>query len=71
MTLNDHRSQMDPAKGREIGLMLIEAAEAAISDEVFVRLLEQMGVDDPQHYGRLLLELRELRQGTRGTSYPS
>jgi len=69
-TLNDERSQMEPAKAREIGLMLIEAAEAAMSDEMFVTLLQRVGLDAAGQ-GRLLLQLREIRQGTRGTSWPS
>src|SRR5262245_12168747 len=33
LTLNDQLTQMEIAKAREIGLMLLEAAEAATSDE--------------------------------------
>lgn len=71
LTLNETRSQMDAKKAREIGLMLIEAAEAAASDEIFVKLLERIGVESVEQHGRILLELRELRQGTRGVSWPS
>lgn len=71
LTLNDMRSQLPPAKAREVGLMLIEAAEAAMSDEMFVKLLEQLGLDSPEHRGRILIELREIRQGTRDISWPS
>lgn len=71
LTLNDQRSQMDAKKAREIGLMLIEAAEAAASDEIFISLLERIGIKDHEAHGRLLLDLREIRQGTRGVSYPS
>ena len=70
-TVNDTRTQMDAKKAREIGLMLIEAAEAAASDEIFVKLLERLGIDNPEAHGRILVDLREIRQGTRGTSWPS
>jgi hypothetical protein len=71
LTVNDQRVQMEAAKAREIGMMLLESAEAAISDEIFVRLLvEQIGLP-AEAAGRTLIELRELRQGTRGTSRPS
>jgi hypothetical protein len=69
-TLNDVRSQMPADKAREVGLMLLQASEAAISDEVFVLLMERMGLDT-EGAGRMLIGLRELRQGTRGTSWAS
>ena len=72
LTLDEVRSQMEPAKAREIGLMLIEAAEAAMSDEIFVKLLrERVGIEDAERLGFILLDLRELRQGIRGVSWPS
>jgi len=70
-TLNDQLTQMDAAKAREVGLMLLEAAEAATSDELFVKLLERVGITDPERVGRILLDLRELRHGTRGIAWPS
>jgi hypothetical protein len=70
-TLNDQLSQMDVKKAREVGYMLIEAAEAATSDEMFVRLLkDKVGLNDPDAVSRFLVELREIRQGTRGISRP-
>jgi len=71
LTINTTSTQMHIAKAREIGLMLLEAAEAATSDEIFVKLLERIGIADQQRVGMILLDLRELRQGTRGISYPS
>lgn len=71
LTVNETRTQMDAKKAREIGLMLIEGAEAAASDQIFVTLLERMGLDSMEAHGRVLLELREIRQGTRGVSWPS
>ena len=70
LAIDETLTQMDTAKAREIGLMLIEASEAAQSDEIFIKLLDQMGID-AERGGRILLDLRELRQGTRGTSFPS
>ena len=69
-TLNDQRTQMPPDKAREVGIMLLEAAEAAISDQIFVTLLEKTGLDT-EAAGRMLIELREIRQGTRGVSWPT
>lgn len=71
LTLNDTLTQMDVAKAREVGLMLINAAEAAASDEMFVTLLGRLGLESAEDRGRVLVELREIRQGTRGISYPS
>lgn len=66
LTLNDQLTQMDIAKAREIGLMLLEAAEAATSDQIIAQLLrDKIGIDDPDKIGHILLDLRELRQGTR------
>ena len=71
LTINDVLTQMDVKKAREIGLMLLECAEAATSDELFVSMLKDVGVTDQTMVGRILLDLRERRQGTRGTSWPS
>jgi len=72
LTIDETLTQMDAAKAREVGLMLLEAAEAAQSDEVFMKLLgDRVGITDPQRRSMILLDLRELRQGTRGVSYPS
>lgn len=70
LTINDTLTQMDAAKAREIGLMLLEGSEAAISDEITVKLLEGIGIDDPQKQGAILLDLRELRQGSRDIVRP-
>jgi len=71
LTIDDALTQMDAGKAREIGLMLLEASEAAQSDEIFVKLLGKIGISDDLRRGRILLELRELRQGTKGVSFPS
>lgn len=71
-TLNDQRTQMEPKKAREIGLMLLESAEAATSDEMFITLIrERVGITDPDAAGRFLVDLREIRQGTRDILWPS
>jgi hypothetical protein len=71
LSVNDTQTQMDTKKAREIGLMLIEAAEAAESDEVFMKFLEEkVGITDAEKVQAMLLDLRELRQGSRGTVYP-
>ena len=71
LTLNDQRSQMEPAKAREIGLMLIESAEAAISDQCVIELLKRVGITSDDARGRILIDLREIRQGTRGIAWPT
>lgn len=50
--------------------MLLQASEAAISDEALVLLLDDIGLPEEAR-GPMLLRIRELRQGTRGTSNPS
>jgi hypothetical protein len=71
LTINDQNSQMGAKKAREIGLMLIEAAEAATSDEIVVTLLKRIGITEPDRLGHILVDLREIRQGTRGIARPS
>jgi hypothetical protein len=71
LQVNDQRTQMDVRKAREIGLMLIQAAEAASSDQMFVELLKRIGLEDDERVGPILLELRDIRQGTRDISWPS
>jgi len=67
LSLNDvERVQMDVAKAREIGGMLIEAASAAASDETVAWLLrERVGLTNPEQLGAILLDLRTHRQGGR------
>jgi hypothetical protein len=71
LTVDEVRTQMDPAKAKEIGMMLIEAAEAAISDQIVLKFLkDKIGLEDAHAQGAVLLDLREIRQGTRGISRP-
>jgi len=71
LTINDQRTQMDVKKAREIGLMLLESAEAATSDEMLMTLLrDKVGMsEDGEAMQRILLDLREIRQGSRKTVY--
>ena len=71
LVINDVLTQMDVKKAREIAVMLFEAAEAATSDVLFTLMLQRARITDQETVGRFLLDLRELRQGTRGTSWPS
>lgn len=72
LTVNDQRTQMDTKKAREIGLMLIQAAEAGESDEIFVTFLKESGfTDSPEIIGQLLVRLREIRQGSKDGVRPS
>jgi hypothetical protein len=62
--------QMDPRKAKQIGLWLLEAAEASINDAVVMQLLRtKVKMEDPARLGAILLDLREIRQGTRDTKY--
>ena len=63
--------QMDLDAARSVAANLAGAIEAAISDQIVYTLLtERIGLE-PASAGRLLLELREIRQGSRGTVYPT
>ena len=65
LTLNAEQTQMDVRKAREIGLMLLECAEAAASDEIVMQLLEKVGINELPMRANILLELRAIRQGSR------
>jgi hypothetical protein len=71
LTINDTLTQMDAKKAQEVGLMLLQASEAAQSDEIFVKLLKRLGISDGERHSLILLDLREMRQGSRGTVHPS
>jgi hypothetical protein len=72
LTLNDRRTQMSIKKAIEIAVMIIEAASAAATDAALMRLLrERVGITDDERLARILLDLREMRQGTRGIVKPS
>jgi hypothetical protein len=71
LRVGDVRTLMDVAKAREVTAMLVQATEAAISDELLVRfLMEKVGVD-LERAGAALLDFRELRQGSRNVVWPN
>ena len=70
LTINGDKIQMDLAKAREVRGMLDGAIEAAVTDEIVFRFMTTRVGMDPAAAAALLLELRELRQGTRETSWP-
>ena len=69
--LNGELTQMDLPKAREVVGMMQAAIEAAVSDELMYKFLtDRIGLD-ANKASSALLDFRELRQGTRGTSHPS
>lgn len=71
LTLNGEKTQMDIAKAREVRDMLQQAIEAAITDTlIFQFMRERIGMDEDQA-ARVLLDFRELRQGSKSVVYPS
>lgn len=61
------RLQLDIKSAYKVATNLLGAAEAAISDMTVFRLLtEKVGIEAAQA-GRMLVDLRELRQGSRDT----
>lgn len=71
LVLNGEITQMDLAKAREVVGMLQGAIEAAATDEMlYAFLTTKVGLSSAAAAGALL-DFRELRQGSRGTVYPS
>jgi hypothetical protein len=70
-SFNDEMSQWDLDKAREIHRMLGEAIEAAVSDTLIHQFLVQKVGLDENKAAAALMDFRELRQGSRGTSQPS
>jgi hypothetical protein len=68
LRVNQHRAHLTARKAQEIAHMLVEAAEAAISDQIMLDVLIEIGIVEPR---RQLLKLREKRQGTRDPSWPT
>jgi len=68
--LDTEFTQWDISKAKEIHRMLGEAIEAAVSDTLIYKFLTtKVGLDEDKAT-RALLDFRELRQGTRGISFP-
>jgi len=70
LTIGGEKSQFDISKAKEIRDMLSEAIEAAISDTLIYKFLTEKVKLPPEKAGMLLLDFRELRQGTRGITFP-
>jgi len=69
-TLNGETTQMDLAKAREVLGMLSGAIEAAVSDTLIYKFMtERVGLDE-MRAAQMLLDFRELRQGSRSTVFP-
>lgn len=69
IVINGECVQLEIAKAREVGTMLLQAIEAATSDEVTYRFMrEKLGASDEQACAALI-DYRELRQGTRDTLF--
>lgn len=71
LTLNGEKIQMDLPKAREIVSMLHGAIEAAVSDELIYKFMEQKIGLPPEKLAAVLLDFREMRQGSRKVVYPS
>jgi hypothetical protein len=71
MTINGESVQMDVAKAREVSLMLHQAIEAAITDTLIHQFfVDKIGFDE-EKAARVLMDFRELRQGSKSIVYPS
>lgn len=63
-------AQWDVAKAKEIHRMLGECIEAAITDQlIYDFFTKKVGFDDNKA-SRVLLDFRELRQGSRNPVFP-
>ena len=70
LTVNGEKAQMEIAKAREVCQMLHQAIEAAITDTLIYQfMVERIGMDD-QRASQVLLDFRELRQGSKSVVYP-
>jgi len=64
------KTQWDIAKAKEIHRMLGEAIEAAVSDTLIYKFMrEKIGMDEVKA-SMVLMDFRELRQGTKGIVFP-
>lgn len=71
ITINGEKAQLDLTKAREVHRNLGGAIEAAISDQlIFQFLTTRIGIE-PAKAASVLLDFRELRQGTRDTVFPT
>lgn len=71
LTIDGTETLIDLPKAREILDMLQGAIEAAVTDELLVRFLTERCELSFEAAAAALLDFREMRQGSRGTVYPS
>ncbi len=65
LQMGEVRLQMDVKSAQKVALDILAATEAAISDAAVVQLLvDKLGIDRTRA-GLVLLDLREIRQGSR------
>jgi hypothetical protein len=64
-------AQWDIGDAKKVATMLNEAIEAAISDELIFKFLTLKVGIDAQRAASLLVEFRELRQGSKETVNPN
>lgn len=70
IVVDDNRLHLDVKKAREIYEMLGGAIEAAISDQIVFDLFRDKGIPE-SHVMTIISDLRERRQGSKGTVYAS
>jgi len=70
LELGSEKIQMDISKAREVRAMLDGAIEAAVTDGLLMQYFTQKVNMDMEEAAAMLLEFRELRQGSKGTVYP-
>lgn len=71
MSLNDEITQMDLDKARLVHRMLGEAIEAAVSDWMIYRFFTEKVGFDQEKASAVLMDFRELRQGSKEIINPS
>ena len=64
ITIGKANTLMSPTKAREIAVYLLEAAEAAETDEAMIRFCDSMGLAEPQAV-HMLRSLRTERDKAR------
>jgi len=69
LVVDNHKIQMNISKAREVFHMLGEAIEAAISDTIIYKFLKDKVKLDEIGAATMLIEFRELRQGSKDAVY--
>lgn len=68
--IGDAKNQWDISKAKEIHRMLGEAIEAAVSDTLIYKFFVEKVKIPEEKAAMMLLDFRQLRQGTRGITFP-